>query len=129
MSDGEGLVFPCQEPRGALERACKRTELGYPLTPHDFRRTFATQCEQAGLSELMKKRLLNHVTNSVNSDVTMGYVVVQDVEMIRPRAEQVSQRMLALCTSGPAQVADEHVAKAAKLKADNSAQFPIAAAS
>ena len=48
----------------------------------------------------MKKRLLNHVTNSASSDVTMGYVVLQDVEMIRPRAEQVSQRILALC-EGP----------------------------
>jgi len=60
--------FECTDIRKSLIVACKY--LGYTVTRHDLRRTFASYASDAGMDYLLIKRALNHTV----SDITARYI-------------------------------------------------------
>lgn len=96
--DSSDFVFPAStrtghiaEPRAGLDAAAKAT--GVAITPHDLRRTFLTHAEQADVSWLALKALVNH---SIGGDVTENYTRIT-TERLRDPAQRVCDRLMALC--------------------------------
>jgi integrase len=73
----------------------KRTtrRVAYAISPHDFRRTFATVADSLDLSPYVIKRLVNH---SMTGDVTAGYIV-HNVERLRDAAQKIADEFKRLC--------------------------------
>jgi integrase len=87
---GKGLVFGgVNDLRAALDSVVKNG--GKAITPHDLRRTFASFAERAGIPFTTLKVLLNH---STNANVTMGYVRVNETDLLH-WANEVETRILA----------------------------------
>lgn len=75
--------------RGAVARIEKAT--GIRATAHDLRRTFASMATAAGVSAIVVKALLNHLSGG---DVTSGYVQVTPADL-RTAMQAVEDKMLA----------------------------------
>ena len=85
---GETYVWgasPYGDPRKTL--TAFREALGWPLSFHDLRRSFATVATCLDIQQSKVKRLLNHVTGN---DVTAGYQILSDPETLRGAAQAVS---------------------------------------
>jgi integrase len=67
---------------------------GVEFSPHDCRRTFATNAEAVNLPFTMIKRLMNHVTTN---DVTGGYIVTEE-ETLRVAINKVADYIQAWVT-------------------------------
>jgi integrase len=101
-NDG-GFVFPAdsrsrhiEEPREALDRVREMTGIG--ITCHDLRRTYATHAEEADISVMALKALVNH---TIGGDVTENYVRLT-VDRLREPAQRVCDRLKMLCgIAGP----------------------------
>ncbi len=71
ISRGRSYVFPAGRGNGhiaspALNRACNRIDWGMEhFTPHDLRRTMATNLGRLGFNRLIQDKVLNHKDNSV----------------------------------------------------------------
>ncbi|TIX46035.1 MAG: DUF4102 domain-containing protein [Mesorhizobium sp.] len=105
-----GYVFPSHgkktgyiaEPKFPLDAVAK--VCGVSVSVHDLRRTFITVAEQAEISPMTLKMLVNHAPGK---DVTEGYVQVR-MPRLRTDAQKVAELMKQLCVSVP--VDDEKVA-------------------
>jgi integrase len=86
---GSGLVFGVGDLRSALNIVVKNG--GKAIIPHDLRRTYASFAERAGIPFTTLKVLLNH---STNANVTMGYVRVNETDLLH-WANVVEARILA----------------------------------
>lgn len=75
--------FTVNDSRRSLIRACQY--LGYTVTRHDLRRTFASYASEAGCDYLLIKRALNHSI----SDITARYIQTSP-EALRPVFDSVS---------------------------------------
>jgi integrase len=94
-----GFVFPSHgkktgyiaEPKFPLDAVA--AICGVQVSVHDLRRTFITIAEEAEISPMALKALVNH---ALGSDVTEGYVQMR-VERLRLPAQKVADRLKALC--------------------------------
>lgn len=84
-SEGSTLVFPYTYAgaRSALRRISKT--LGYDVTAHMLRHTYATRLEEAGISPKLKQYLLGHSTSRMTQDV---YTHIQS-DFIKEKAELI----------------------------------------
>jgi integrase len=80
-----------EEPRSGLEQVAKAS--GIAVTAHDLRRSYATHAEEADISVMALKALINH---AVGGDVTEDYVRLT-VERLREPAQRVCDRLKVLC--------------------------------
>jgi integrase len=94
----EGFVFPANsraghisEPKYPLGLVAEAS--GIEISVHDLRRTFVTAAENAEISVLAMKALVNH---SLGSDVTGGYVIVT-VDRLREPAQRVTDLLKRWC--------------------------------
>lgn len=92
------FVFPAnsrsghvEEPRFALEQVAQQT--GVRISVHDLRRTFVTHAEEADISVMALKALVNH---AIGGDVTENYARLT-VERLREPAQRVCDRLMELC--------------------------------
>lgn len=76
---------PLGDPRKTLKSF--RMALGWPIGFHDLRRSFATIATVLDIQQSKLKRLLNH---AAGSDVTAGYQVLSDPEILRSSVQQIS---------------------------------------
>lgn len=60
--------------------------LGYNYIPHDTRHTFATKCEDAGISDVNIKILMGH---SLANDVTNDVYIHKTIEKLRNEIERI----------------------------------------
>jgi len=98
-----GFVFPSHgkktgyiaEPRFPLDAVDKAT--GIRVSVHDLRRTYCTVAEQAEISPMALKALVNH---SLGNDVTEGYVRMR-TERLRAPAQRVADALKTLCGVQP----------------------------
>ncbi|WP_343222735.1 tyrosine-type recombinase/integrase [Mameliella sediminis] len=86
----EGLPYvwgdtPLRDPRKTLTRF--REALGWDVGFHDMRRSFAVVATVLDVQQSKVKRLLNHATGN---DVTAGYQVLSDPEILRNSVQQIS---------------------------------------
>jgi len=72
--------------RKALKKLSNEAGLGFTLTPHDFRRTFATACEEIEMKNEEIAILLNHAKR----DVTEGYII-RNIRQKRRNLETVQK--------------------------------------
>jgi integrase len=94
-----GFVFPSHgkktgylaEPKFPLDAVAEAC--GVQVSVHDLRRTFITIAEQAEISPLALKALVNH---SLGRDVTEGYVQMR-VERLRQPAQRITDLLCRLC--------------------------------
>lgn len=108
--DPSGYVFPSHgkktgyiaEPKFPLDAVAKACNVS--VCVHDLRRTFITVAEQAEISPMALKALVNH---SLGKDVTEGYVQMR-VERLRAPAQKVTDSLKQLCGIVP--IEDEKVA-------------------
>jgi integrase len=99
-----GFVFPSHgkktgyiaEPKFPLDAVAKAC--GVQVSVHDLRRTFITVAEQAEISPLALKALVNH---SLGKDVTEGYVQMR-VERLRQPVQRVADLFKVICGITPA---------------------------
>lgn len=84
-ANGAALVFPYTYAgaRSALRRVS--SVLGYDVTAHMLRHTYATRLEEAGLSPKVKQYLLGHSTSRMTQDV---YTHIQS-DFIKEKAELI----------------------------------------
>ena len=90
------LVFPGRskdrpifDPRKLHEAIEART--GLTIVAHDLRRVYATAALRAGVSQIVLKRLLNHLTNA--QEVTEGYQVLS-LDALREDSQKVEDHIL-----------------------------------
>lgn len=90
-------VFPAQQGGYIYDSRYYMTKIaalsGVKFTPHDLRRTFATNAELLDIPHYALKRLLNH--KSIESDVTAGYLV-RNVERLRTPMQRLTDHFLTL---------------------------------
>jgi integrase len=85
---GETYVWgasPYGDPRKTL--TAFREALGWPIGFHDLRRSFSTVATRLDVQQTKLKRLMNH---STANDVTAGYQILIDPEMMREAVQAVS---------------------------------------
>lgn len=85
---GETYVWgasPYGDPRKTL--TAFREALGWSIGFHDLRRSFSTVATRLDVQQTKLKRLMNH---STANDVTAGYQILTDPEMMRGAAQAVS---------------------------------------
>lgn len=85
---GETYVWgasPYGDPRKTL--TVFREALGWPIGFHDLRRSFSTVATRLDVQQTKLKRLMNHATGN---DVTEGYQVLIDPEMMRGAVQTIS---------------------------------------
>lgn len=85
---GETYVWgasPYGDPRKTL--TAFREALGWPIGFHDLRRSFSTAATRLDVQQTKLKRLMNH---STANDVTAGYQILIDPEMMRGAVQAVS---------------------------------------
>jgi len=76
---------PYGDPRKTLTTF--REALGWPIGFHDLRRSFSTVATRLDVQQTKLKRLMNH---STANDVTAGYQILIDPEMMREAVQAVS---------------------------------------
>jgi len=76
---------PYGDPRKTL--TAFRDALGWPIGFHDLRRSFSTVATRLDVQQTKLKRLMNH---STANDVTAGYQILIDPEMMREAVQAVS---------------------------------------
>ena len=84
-------VFPNAKDTAPMSRPNNRLveldkTLGFHITPHDCRRTFATIAESTSIPLSMIKRLMNHVAGD---DITHGYIQTE-TNTLRKATEQIA---------------------------------------
>lgn len=87
-TEGEPYVWgarPYGDPRKTLTMF--REALGMSIGFHDLRRSFATVATRLDVQQTKLKRLMNHATGG---DVTAGYQILTDPEMMREAVQAVS---------------------------------------
>jgi integrase len=82
---------------------------GVQVSAHDLRRTYATVAEDADVSWLAMKALLNH---SIKGDVTAKHYPQLKENRFREQVQKVADRMKSLC--GIVDVAGDNIAKLAR---------------
>lgn len=75
--------------RGTIKVIFADTELA-GITPHDLRRSFLTYADEAGISQVVQKRLVGH---AISQDVTDGYKVLT-VERLRKEIARIERFIL-----------------------------------
>lgn len=99
-TDANGFVFPSHgkktgyiaEPKFPLDAVAR--SCGVQVSVHDLRRTFITVAEEAEISPMALKALVNHSLSG--GDVTEGYVQMR-AERLRAPAQKVADRLKQLC--------------------------------
>ena len=91
---------PIKDPRKALMKITQEANLGFKITPHDLRRTFATATKEVGLSNEDTAVLLNHA----KADVTENYIV-RSLDYKRSNLEKVQQYLDSYSGLGLGQIA------------------------
>lgn len=87
-TEGQTFIWgnaPLGDPRKTLKSF--RIALGWPIGFHDLRRSFATVATVLDVQQSKLKRLLNH---AAGNDVTAGYQVLSDPEILRNSVQQIS---------------------------------------
>lgn len=76
------------DPRKSL--GAFREALGFDVQFHDLRRSFATVATALDIQQSKVKRLLNHASGN---DVTNGYQILSDPEMLREATQKISDHI------------------------------------